>query len=496
MSIAPHLCIPFDNAYARLPERFYARVQPSAVSRPRLIRVNAALARELGIDPDALETPEGVAVLAGNVLAEGSDPIAMAYAGHQFGNFVPQLGDGRAILIGEVIDTSGVRRDIHLKGAGRTPYSRSGDGRAALGPVLREYIVSEAFAALGIPTTRALAAVMTGDWVYRETPLPGAIFVRVAASHIRVGTFQFFAARKDVEAVQVLADHVVVRHYPEVGDGPERYRDLLAAVIARQADLVARWMLVGFIHGVMNTDNTSIAGETIDFGPCAFMDTYHPATVFSSIDHGGRYSYANQPAIAQWNLVRFAETLLPLLGNDQEEAVAAAQERIDAFPGLFQTAIANGYAGKIGISQLRDGDLALVQELLTIMANGQADFTRTFRALCHAAADPGADPEVAALFADPAPVGDWLSRWRQRLADDDRSVDEIAQSMRAVNPILIPRNHQVEKIIRAAVSHDDLAPFHRLVDALARPFDDRPGIEDLTLPPKPDEVVHQTFCGT
>jgi len=496
MSTVTTLHIPFDNAYARLPERFYARVQPSAVSKPRLIRLNDALARELGIDPDALTTPEGVAVLAGNAVAQGSEPIAMAYAGHQFGNFVPQLGDGRAILVGEVIDKSGIRRDIHLKGSGRTPFSRSGDGRAALGPVLREYIVSEAFAALGIPTTRALAAVTTGEWVYRETPLPGAIFVRVAASHIRVGTFQFFASRQDAEGVQLLADHMIARHFPQIGNGPERYRDFLAAVIERQAELVVRWMLVGFIHGVMNTDNTSIAGETIDFGPCAFMDTYHPATVFSSIDHGGRYAFSNQPAIAQWNLVRFAETLLPLLGNDKDEAVTAAQDRIDAFPALFQKAISTGYGRKIGMEGMREGDLALVQDLLTVMANGEADFTLTFRALCDAASDAGANACVTALFTDPGPIGQWLSRWRERLGVDGRPLAEIAEVMRTLNPAIIPRNHQVEKAIRAAVSDEDFAPFHRLVDALARPFEDRPDMEDLTSPPKPEEVVHQTFCGT
>lgn len=496
MSDTQTLRIPFDNAYARLPERFYARVRPVPASKPRLIRVNDMLASELGIDPRMLATPEGIAVLAGNAIAEGSDPIAMAYAGHQFGNFVPQLGDGRALLIGEVVDRTGTRRDIHLKGSGRTPFSRSGDGRAALGPVLREYIVSEAFAALGIPTTRALAALTTGDWVYRETPLPGAILVRVAASHIRVGTFQFFAARQDTDAVRLLADHVIARHYPDISDGPGRYRELLAGVIVRQADLVARWMLVGFIHGVMNTDNTSVSGETIDFGPCAFMDTYHPATVFSSIDHGGRYAYSNQPAVAQWNLVRFAETLLPLLGDDKDAAVAAAQERIDAFPALFQTAISAGYARKIGIEVPTSDDLPLIQDFLTLMANGSADFTLTFRALCEAAADASADRAVKALFSDPAPLDEWLARWRRRLAAQGRTPEVIAAGMRAVNPVLIPRNHQVEAAIRAAVTDDDFAPFHRLVDALARPFDDRPGIADLTRPPRPDEVVHQTFCGT
>ena len=496
MDASPGLLIPFDNSYARLPERFYARVHPTAVATPSLIRVNEALALELGIDPQALASPEGVAVLAGNRIADGSDPIAMAYAGHQFGNFVPQLGDGRAILIGEVVDRSGTRRDIHLKGAGRTPFSRMGDGRAALGPVLREYIVSEAFAALGIPTTRALAAVITGEWVYRETPLPGAILARVASSHIRVGTFQFFAARKDADAIRTLADYTIARHYPDLADSPEKYRGLLSALVARQANLIAQWMHVGFIHGVMNTDNTSVAGETIDFGPCAFMDTYHPSTVFSSIDQGGRYAFANQPAIANWNLVRFAETLLPLLGDTQEEAVAAAQERIDAFGALFQTAIADGYATKLGLTNRTPDDIALIQDFLTVMANGEADFTLTFRALSEAAETPDKEPELRALFTETVPLDDWLARWRQRLEKESRTASQIATAMRSANPVIIPRNHQIEAAIKAAVSSNDLGPFHRLVDELARPFDDRPGIDDLKLPPKPEEIVHATFCGT
>jgi uncharacterized protein YdiU (UPF0061 family) len=488
--------IPFDNSYARLPERFFARVHPTAVAAPQLIRINEPLARELGIDPEALASPDGLAILAGNRIADGSDPIAMVYAGHQFGNFTPQLGDGRAILIGEVIDINGIRRDIHLKGAGRTPYSRMGDGRAALGPVLREYIVSEAFAALGIPTTRALAAVMTGDWVLREEPLPGAILARVAASHIRVGTFQFFAARKDTDAIRTLADYTIARHYPDLRESPEKYRDVLSALIARQANLIAKWMHVGFIHGVMNTDNTSVSGETIDFGPCAFMDTYHPSTVFSSIDHAGRYAFANQPAITNWNLVRFAETLLPLLGDTKEEAIAAAQECIDAYPALFQSAITDGYAAKLGLAHHTAEDTALIQEFLTVMANGAADYTLTFRALANAAEDPANDTNLRSLFTDTAALDGWLQRWRQRLANSPRAPRDISAAMRVVNPVIIPRNHQVEAVIKAAVSTGDVAPFHRLVDALANPYDDRPGIDDLTQPPKPEEIVHATYCGT
>jgi uncharacterized protein YdiU (UPF0061 family) len=322
----------FDNSYARLPERFFTRLPPTPVAAPRLVRLNTKLALDLGLDTERLATPEGVEMLAGNLVPQGGEPLAMAYAGHQFGTFVPQLGDGRAILLGEIIDRAGVRRDIQLKGAGPTPYSRRGDGRAALGPVLREYIVSEAMAALGIPTTRALAAVTTGEPVWRETALPGAVLTRVASSHIRVGTFQFFAARRDWDAVRRLADHVIARHYPEAASAANPYRALLDQVISRQADLIAKWLLVGFIHGVMNTDNMSIAGETIDYGPCAFMDAYHPRAVYSSIDKMGRYAYGNQPDIAQWNLIRLAETLLPLLAEDHDDAVKEAQQAISDFP--------------------------------------------------------------------------------------------------------------------------------------------------------------------
>src|SRR5437588_543388 len=351
------ISLPFDNSYARLAERFYARLAPTPVAAPRLVKLNTALAAELGLDAGQLASPQGVEVLAGNRIAPGSQPIALAYAGHQFGNFVPQLGDGRAILLGEVLDKDGVRRDIQLKGSGPTPFSRRGDGRAALGPVLREYIVSEAMAALGIPTTRALAAVTTGEMVWRETPLPGAVLTRVASSHIRVGTFQFFAAQGDLDAIRRLADHVIARHYPEAVDAANRYRTLLDLVISRQAALIAKWQLVGFIHGVMNTDNMSIAGETIDYGPCAFMDVYHPGTVFSSIDQMGRYAYRNQPRIAQWNLARFAECLLPLLAQSEDAGLQQAQEALDAFAPHFEAAYTSGLRRKLGLHEERPGDL-------------------------------------------------------------------------------------------------------------------------------------------
>ena len=419
---------PFDNSYARLPARLYARLDPTPVAAPRLVRVNAGLADSLGLDPEELASREGVEILAGNRIPDGAAPIALAYAGHQFGHFVPQLGDGRAILLGEIVGPDGVRRDIQLKGSGRTPFSRDGDGRAALGPVLREYIVSEAMAALGVPTTRALAAVTTGEPVRRETMLPGAVLTRVAASHIRVGTFQYLAARGDAETLRLLADHVIARHYPEAETAEQPYRALLDAVVARQADLVARWMLIGFIHGVMNTDNTSVAGETIDYGPCAFMDAYDPATVFSSIDHPGRYAYGNQPSIALWNLTRFAETLLPLLAEDEDQAVAAAKESLGSFAPRFQAAYLGGLQRKIGLATDREGDAALAQDLLERMAKNGADFTLTFRRLCDAAAGPEGDAAVRALFADPTAYDAWAVRWRRRLTEEPRI------RMRAVPP--------------------------------------------------------------
>lgn len=486
----------FDNSYARLPDRFFARLSPTAVAAPRLVRLNTALARHLRLDADWLASPEGVAVLAGNRVPVGSEPLAAAYAGHQFGTFVPQLGDGRAILLGEVIDRDGVRRDIQLKGAGPTPYSRRGDGRAALGPVLREFIVSEAMAALGIPTTRALAAVTTGETVWRETALPGAVLTRVAASHIRVGTFQFFAARRDVEALRHLADHVIARHYPEAADAANRYRALLDRVIARQAALVASWLMVGFIHGVMNTDNMSVAGETIDYGPCAFMDSYHPGTVFSSIDSVGRYAYANQPGIAQWNLVRLAETLLPLLADDQDAAVKQAQEAIDAFPAAFETAYAAGLARKLGVFASRPDDLPLAQDLLDRMAQNGVDFTLAFRRLCEAAAHPDGDAGVRSLFADPASFDEWAGRWRLRLAEDGHEPAERAAAMRAANPAFIPRNHRVEEAIAAAVNDGNFSPFETLLTVLSTPHRDQAEFARYADPPRPDEVVHQTFCGT
>jgi uncharacterized protein YdiU (UPF0061 family) len=487
---------PFDNTYARLPGRFHARLDPTPVAAPALVRVNRPLAALLGLDPDALASPEGISVLAGNRVPEGAEPIALAYAGHQFGNFVPQLGDGRAILLGEVVGRDGRRYDIQLKGSGETPFSRNGDGRAALGPVLREYIVSEAMAALGIPTTRSLAAVTTGESVMRETALPGAVLTRVAASHVRIGTFQYFAARRDTEAIQLLADYVIDRHYPEAAGAANRYRALLEGVIARQADLVARWLLVGFIHGVMNTDNVTISGETIDYGPCAFLDTYDPAKVFSSIDHLGRYAYANQPQIMLWNLARFAETLLPLLDASEEAAVEQARGILDAFGERFRAAYHGGLVRKIGLSSDEGESLALAQDLLSRIAANEVDFTLGFRQLCDAALGPDADTSLRALFTEPGSYDEWATRWRPRLAGEPGSPETRIAAMRRQNPALIPRNHLVEHAITAAVERQDFSPFEALLDAVTRPFDENPELARFAAPPLPEERVAQTFCGT
>jgi serine/tyrosine/threonine adenylyltransferase len=487
---------PFENSYAALPANFFARVAPTPVVSPRLVKLNRPLALHLGLDPDRLASPEGVEILAGKLIPDGADPIAMAYAGHQFGHFVPQLGDGRAILLGEVIDADGVRCDIQLKGSGPTPFSRRGDGRAALGPVLREYVVSEAMAALGIPTTRSLAAVVTGERVMRETALPGAVLTRVASSHIRVGTFQYFAARGDTEGVRRLADHVIGRHYPEASNAERPYHALLKGVVARQASLVARWLLVGFIHGVMNTDNTSISGETIDYGPCAFMDHYDPATVFSSIDEQGRYAYANQPRIALWNLTRLAECLLPLLSDVQDTAIAEAQAVLEGFAERFDGAYQGGLRSKLGLFTARDGDPALAQDLLDAMAKNQADFTLTFRRLSDAAQDPADDREVRQLFADPAAYDDWAARWRQRISDEPQDAAARRTAMRGVNPAFIPRNHRIEAVIEAAVNRDDFAPFEELLAVLSEPYEDQPSLSAYAEPPEPHQRVLKTFCGT
>ncbi len=484
----------FDNSYARLPDRFFARQEPSPVPAPRLIRVNRPLAAELGLNPAWLESADGLAMLARNRFPDTAEPIALAYAGHQFGNFVPQLGDGRALLVGEVVDAMGQRRDIQLKGSGPTQFSRNGDGRAALGPVLREYIVSEAMAALGIPTARTLAAVLTGDPVYRETRLPGAVVTRVAASHVRIGTFQFFAVRRDVEALRTLAGYVIERHYPTLAGGDDRYLGLLEAVTAAQAGLVARWMLVGFIHGVMNTDNMTISGETIDYGPCAFMDAYDPATVFSSIDVQGRYAYANQPRIAAWNLTRFAETLLPLLDDDEDAAIARAEGMLKGFQPAYQAAFHGGLRRKLGLLTEQEGDIQLIGDLFSLMAASRADFTLTFRGLSGEIDGQAGKGATRESFVDLAAFDDWAGRWRARLESED--FDASREAMLSANPKYLPRNHQVEAAIRAAVENEDFGPFEQMLAATGKPFDEQPRMAAYALPPREDERVLQTFCGT
>ena len=484
----------FDNSYARLPERFFTRQPPSPVSAPRLIRLNRSLAGELDIDPAWLESADGIDMLSGNRFPDTAEPIALAYAGHQFGNFVPQLGDGRALLVGEVVDVDGRHRDIQLKGSGPTRFSRNGDGRAALGPVLREYIVSEAMAALGIPTARTLAAVLTGDPVYRETRLPGAIVTRVAASHVRIGTFQFFAVRRDSEALKTLADYVIERHYPALAGTDRPYPGLLEAVIAAQAELVARWMLVGFIHGVMNTDNMTVSGETIDYGPCAFMDAYDPATVFSSIDVQGRYAYANQPRIAAWNLTRFAETLLPLLDDDEDAAIASAEGALKTFQPTYQSAFHGGLRRKVGLLGEQEGDIQLVGDLFSLMAANRADFTLTFRGLAGEIDGQAGKGSTRGQFIDPTAFDEWAGRWRLRMGHED--ADASRETMLSANPKYIPRNHRIEAAIKAAVEREDFAPFEEMLAVTGKPFDEQPDKAAYALPPQDDERVFQTFCGT
>lgn len=463
----------FDNSFARLPAGFFAELPPTPVTKPGLVAVNGELAGTLGLNADALAGAEGLNILAGNIVPAGAAPLAQAYAGHQFGGFVPQLGDGRAVLLGEIVAPDGRRFDLQLKGAGRTPFSRGGDGRAWLGPVMREYIVSEAMAALGVPTTRALAAVTTGETVLREAPLPGAVLARVAASHIRVGTFQYFAVRGDVAAVRTLTGHVIARHYPDA----ETPLDFLNAVIAAQARLVARWMGLGFIHGVMNTDNTTISGETIDYGPCAFMDAYHPLRVFSSIDAHGRYAYARQPEVLVWNLAQLASSLLPLIDDDQETAIERATEAVQRFPDLYRSAWLEEFRAKLGLATEEDEDKALIEGLLQEMADTGADFTNTF----------------ANLEAVPFP--DWSAEWSARLARENSSKESSAAARARANPAVIPRNHQIEAAITAGVA-GDYTPFHELNRVLFNPFSLAADDSGYANPPDPHEVVTQTFCGT
>jgi protein adenylyltransferase len=478
MTVAAHV-FRFEDSYARAVPGLSVPWTAASAPAPELRVLNEDLAVELGIDPAELREPAGVALLVGQV-PEGVTTVAQAYAGHQFGLYSPRLGDGRAVLLGEVIDTQGRRRDLHLKGSGRTPFARGGDGKAAVGPMLREYLIAEAMHGLGIPTTRALAVVATGERVLREGAQPGAVLARVAASHLRVGTFQYAAASGDRDLLRALADYAIARHYPQAADAPDRYLDLYRRVVGAQASLVARWMLAGFVHGVMNTDNTTISGETIDYGPCAFMDTFDPATVFSSIDDRGRYAYGNQPGVLQWNLARLAETLLPLFDDSSEAAVEAATAVLSGFTDAYEQRWAEGMAAKLGLAA---PDRELAEDILKLLRSQKVDFTQFFRALSAGTA--------RTLFTEPEPFDTWAAR-REVLLPADRAA--MAAAMDRVNPVYIPRNHRVEEAL-AKATDGDMEPFHRLLDVVSCPFDERPGLEDYT-GPAPTGAPYVTYCGT
>ncbi len=478
----------FDNSYAELPSSLFTKLSPTPVSLPKLVKLNASLAAALGLDIEGLQNQEGTAVLAGNKLPQGADPLAQAYAGHQFGHF-NRLGDGRAILLGEHITPQGKRVDIQLKGSGRTPYSRGGDGRAALGPMLREYIISEAMHGLGIPTTRSLAVVTTGETILRETELPGAILTRVAASHLRVGTFQYAANWCTEEELRTLADYTLERHYPEANAAEHRYLALLQEVIQRQVRLITQWQLIGFIHGVMNTDNMALSGETVDYGPCAFMDTYHPATVFSSIDRQGRYAYGNQPSIAIWNLARFAETLLPLLHDNSDQAIKLAEDALSGFAAMYQDRWLSGMRAKLGLSNHEQEDEALITELLGLMEQYRADYTNTFRALTMDQLDE------TALFTSAA-FKSWYTAWQARLERQEMSKADARQLMRKHNPSVIPRNHRVEEALDAAVEEGDFSVMDRLLGVLSDPLAYSSDQEEYTALPDPSCGPYRTYCGT
>ena len=490
MNAPPHF--KFDNSYARTFKDFFVSCKAEPAEAPKMLRFNHALAKELGLDPVALNSEAGAEIFSGNVVPEGAEPLAQAYAGHQFGGYAPQLGDGRALLLGEVIDTQQRRRDIQLKGSGPTPFSRGGDGKAPLGPVLREYLIGEGMHALGIPTTRALAAVATGELVYREMPLPGGVLTRVAASHLRIGTFQFFAARGGVEKVRELADYAIARHFPDCAESENPYLAFFKAVMNAQASLVARWMNIGFIHGVMNTDNMTISGETLDYGPCAFMDTYAPGTYFSSIDRNGRYAYANQPVILSWNLGRFAETLVPHVDPVKDKAIELLTDAIQQVASLYETHWLTGMRSKLGLTTDDPDDLDLVNDLLWVMKDGKADFTLVFRRLSKTLR--GEFDSVQNLFDQSGAFEVWTRRWRKRLEQEGADGKTVAQAMDRVNPIYIPRNHKVEEALTAAVYHGDMKPFSKLLDVLSRPFDEVAGNEAFA-EPKPDPS-YKTFCGT
>ena len=489
MTVTARPLFTFDNSYVRELPGLYVDWQARRAPEPRLVLLNEALAEELGVQADVLRRPEGVDALVGNATAQGAASVAQAYAGHQFGGFVPQLGDGRALLLGEVLDTHGHRRDLHLKGSGRTPFARGGDGLAPLGPMLREYVMGEAMHALGIPTTRGLAVVTTGEQVVRDTMLPGGVLVRVAASHLRVGTFQYAATHGGPELVRRLADYAIARHHPDAARAHNPYLALFESVVEAQASLLARWMLVGFIHGVMNTDNMTISGETIDYGPCAFLDTYDPATVFSSIDEGGRYAYGNQPGVAQWNLARLGETLLQLIDDDGETAVAAAVEVLSSFLDRYQQHWTEGMRAKLGLAGQREEDGELITDLLTALHAQQVDYTSFFSALSSAVL--GTVEPARSLLREPAAFDSWAQRWRRRLSDPRTT----AMAMDRVNPVYIPRNHQMEAALDAATAGDQ-EPIVKFLDVLARPFEERPDLRDYATPAPAEFGTYRTFCGT
>ncbi len=482
----------FDNTYAQQMTDFYESCHAAQAPDPKLIKFNSALASQLGLNINDLSNI--IDIFSGNVAPDGASPLAQVYAGHQFGGFSAQLGDGRALLLGEIVDLQGQRVDIQLKGSGRTSFSRGGDGKAALGPVLREYILCEAMHALGIPTSRALAAVTTGETVIRTEPLPGAVFTRVAASHIRIGTFQYFAARSETNKVKQLADYTIARHYPELLSSQNPYLDLLAAVVDTQASLVAQWMLVGFIHGVMNTDNMTVSGETIDYGPCAFMESYDPNTVYSSIDHQGRYAYQNQPPIAQWNLARMAETLLSLIDTDTERAIEMAVEVVNQFPDKYTKYGLQGMRAKVGLTSIEEDDLALMNNLLASMDKQNVDYTLLFRNL----ADTIDDKQQAAyeMFDDAADFRQWIEQWRNRLNRDVLSTSDSVELMNQTNPMYIARNHKVEEAIEAAVSTADYSKFEQLIETLSQPCQLQEGKQDYAKPAPKEFTDYKTFCGT
>jgi len=491
--VDPEPLFALDDSFARELVGLYEPWAGAVAPAPRALIVNDEFAGELGLDPSRLSSPEGALALTGTVVPAGAAPIAQAYAGHQFGGFSPRLGDGRALLLGELLGPDGLRRDLHLKGSGRTPFARGGDGKAAVGPMLREYVIGEAMHALGIPTTRALGVFATGERIARDTMVPGAVLARVASSHLRVGTFQYAAAHLGPESVQRLADYAIDRHYAECRNASNPYLAFLSAVADAQAGLIARWMLVGFVHGVMNTDNMTISGETIDYGPCAFMDRFDPATVFSSIDHDGRYAYGNQPGIAQWNLARLAETLLPLIDPDTDRAVAAATDVLQRFVSTYSVAWLDGMRVKLGLTTADETDADLVDRLLTLLKERRVDYTSFFRRLSGAAV--GDEAPVRALFDDTDEFDAWSASWNARLASDGQLPRAVATSMDRANPLYVPRNHLVEAALTAA-SDGDLAPLHTLLDAVTRPFEERTGLEAYAEPAPPDAVRYRTFCGT